>query len=182
MTALLIGLASALVAGLAALFLAAFLAAPRGIPAAALLRLYPDVLRLLMALAKDRRVATSVRWRILVAVAYNLQPLNLIPDFVPVIGFADNIIVTAWAVRGAIRKSGTDLVFSHWPGDRAGLLVVCRLCRLPTRESPAEGESAAPRTGHLGSENPPDRLLPEVRHGWKTAEYRVLLLGQLRLG
>ncbi len=140
MTTLLVGLGSALLAGLAALFLAAFLAAPRGLPAAALLRVYPDLVRLLIALAKDPRVAASVRWRLLVAVAYNIQPLNLIPDFIPVIGFADNMIVTAWAVRSAIRKSGPALVSSCWPGDPAGFQLVCRLCRLPVVPAPRLGD------------------------------------------
>jgi uncharacterized membrane protein YkvA (DUF1232 family) len=136
-TALLIGLGSALLAAFAALFLAALIAAPRGMPAAALLRVYPDLVRLMIALSKDNRVGTSVRWRLLVAVAYNVQPLNLIPDFVPVIGFADNLVVTGWAIRSAIRKSGADVVSSHWPGDWAGFALVCRLCRLPAAQVPA---------------------------------------------
>ena len=65
-------------------------------------------------------------------------PGDPIPDFIPVIGFADNVVVTAWAVRSAIGKAGPAVVLSHWVGSRAGFAVVCRLCRL--RISPEEIE------------------------------------------
>jgi uncharacterized membrane protein YkvA (DUF1232 family) len=85
---------------------------------------------LLASLSRDRRVGRAVRWRLLVALAYNAQPFNVIPGFVPVIGFADNVVVTAWAVRSAIRTPGSAVVLRNWSGSRAGFAVVCRLCRL----------------------------------------------------
>lgn len=142
-TALLAGLASALAAAIAALFLAARIAAPRDMPRAALLRLYPDLLRLLVGLARDKRVGTPVRWRLMVALAYNAQPFNLIPDFIPVVGLADNVIITAWAVRSAIRKSGADVVRSHWRGGPASFALVCRLCRLAVPPEPRVGDESA---------------------------------------
>jgi uncharacterized membrane protein YkvA (DUF1232 family) len=90
-----VGLATSLVAAVAALLIAAALARPRGLTAGDLLPVYPDVVRLLARLSKDRRVGRAVRWRLLVALVYNAQPINLIPDFVPVVGLADNIAVTA---------------------------------------------------------------------------------------
>ena len=111
-------------------FPAAALARPRGLSPADLLRVYPDLVRLLVSLSRDRRVGRAVRWRLLVALVYNAQPFNLIPDFIPVIGFADNVVVTAWAVRSAIRRAGPAVVLSNWSGSRAGFALVCRLCRL----------------------------------------------------
>ena len=130
MATLAIGLATSLVAAAAALLVAAACARPRGLPLAGLLRVYPDLVRLLASLSRDRRVGRAVRWRLLVALVYNTQPFNLIPDFIPVIGFADNVVVTAWAVRSAIGKAGPVVVLSNWTGSRAGFAVVCRLCRL----------------------------------------------------
>jgi uncharacterized membrane protein YkvA (DUF1232 family) len=137
-----VGLATSLVAAAAALLVAAVLARPRGISAIELLRLYPGLVRLLARLSKDRRIGRAVRWRLLVALAYNVQPINLIPDFVPVIGLADNIVVTAWAVRSAIRKSGPAVVLSNWCGSRAGFALLCRLCRLNVQYAEAEQEQA----------------------------------------
>jgi uncharacterized membrane protein YkvA (DUF1232 family) len=128
--ALAVGLATSLVAAVAALLIAAALARPRGLSAGDLLRVYPDLVRLLARLSRDKRVGRAVRWRLLVALVYNAQPINLIPDFVPVVGLADNIAVTAWAVRSAIRKSGPAVLLSNWRGSPASLDLLCRLCRL----------------------------------------------------
>jgi len=141
--AALIGLATAVVAAFAALLAAAVFAAPKNARKADLLWLYPDLVRLLVGLSRDRRVAWPVRWRLLVAAAYNVQPINLIPDFVPVVGLADNVVVAAWAVRGAIRRSGPEVVLSHWHGNPASFAVVCRLCRLDAHSAGAQPEPAA---------------------------------------
>jgi uncharacterized membrane protein YkvA (DUF1232 family) len=137
-TAALIGLATAIAAAVAALGVAAALMAPRGMSAAELLLVYPQLVRLLVSLSKDKQVARQVRWRLLVALAYNAQPINLIPDFIPVIGLADNVVVIAWAVRSAIRKSGPEVVLRNWSGSPAGLSLLCRLCRIKVLlETPA---------------------------------------------
>jgi uncharacterized membrane protein YkvA (DUF1232 family) len=133
-----VGLATSLVAVIAAVLIAAALGRPRGVSAGELLRLFPDLVRLLASLSKDRRVSRTVRWRLLVALAYNAQPINLIPDFVPVIGLVDNIMVAAWAVRSAIRKSGPAIVLSNWSGTPAGFALLCRLCRLNAADEETE--------------------------------------------
>lgn len=133
---MLVSLATAVGAAIAVLLVAAVVAAPRDMPAADLLRVYPDLVRLLVSLSKDKRVARPVRWRLLVALAYNAQPFNLIPDFIPVIGLVDNVVITAWAIRGAIRTSGGDIVLSHWRGSPASFSLLCRLCRLKTTTRP----------------------------------------------
>ena len=126
-----VGLATSLVAAAAALLTVAALVRPRGVSAGEVLRVCPDSVRLLANLSKDRRAGRAVRWRLLVALAYNAQPVvNVIPDFVPVIGLADNVVITAWALRSAIRKSGPAVVSSNWPGTRAGFALLCRLCQL----------------------------------------------------
>lgn len=143
-TALLVGLATALAAAFIILLVAAAVAAPRDMPATEVLRVYPDVLRLLIRLSRDPRVSRPVRWRLLIAVAYNVQPINLIPDFIPVVGMLDNVVVTAWAVRSAVRRSGPEVVFSLWRGSPAGFALLCRLCRLSADPRPAEPAPARP--------------------------------------
>ena len=63
------GLATSLIAAAAALLIAAAVVRPRDLSAGGLLRLYPDVVRLLVSLSKDQRVGRAVRWRLLVALA-----------------------------------------------------------------------------------------------------------------
>jgi uncharacterized membrane protein YkvA (DUF1232 family) len=143
-TTLLVGLASALAAAFIILLVAAAVAAPRDMPATEVLRVYPDVLRLLIRLSRDPRVCRPVRWRLLIAVAYNVQPINLIPDFIPVVGMLDNVVVTAWAVRSAVRRSGPEVVFSLWRGSPAGFALLCRLCRISAQPQPAEFAAGPP--------------------------------------
>ena len=144
MTALLIGLATALAAAFVALIVAAVAAAPAGMPAADLLRVYPDLFRLLVSLSKDKRVARSVRWRLLVALAYNVQPINLIPDFIPVVGLADNVVITAWAIRSALRRSGAEVVLCHWRGSPASFTLLCRLCHFHMQPKLSAGDNLEP--------------------------------------
>ena len=139
MTTLLIGLPTALAAAFVALIVAAVAAAPAGMPKADLLRVYLDLVRLLVSLSKDRQIARPVRFRLLVALIYNVQPINLIPNFIPVAGLADNVVITAWAVRSALRKSGAEVVLGHWQGSPASFILLCRLCHLHVPpELPAE--------------------------------------------
>jgi uncharacterized membrane protein YkvA (DUF1232 family) len=66
----------------------------------------------------------------MIAVAYNAQPINLIPDFVPVIGLLDNVLVVGWALRSTIRGAGRESIDRHWNGSPDGLATLYRLIRL----------------------------------------------------
>jgi uncharacterized membrane protein YkvA (DUF1232 family) len=130
MLGILIGLASVVLVGWAVLAIAVARARPDDGVAGGALRLLPDTLRLLRNLAGDRTLPRSVRWRLAIALVYNIQPINLVPDFIPVIGVVDNLVVTAWALRSALKTAGPDAVARHWTGTDQGLRVVCRLVGL----------------------------------------------------
>ena len=53
------------------------------------LRLVPDVLRLLRRLAGDKTLPRGVRVRLWLLLAYLAMPIDLVPDFIPVLGYAD---------------------------------------------------------------------------------------------
>jgi uncharacterized membrane protein YkvA (DUF1232 family) len=91
------------------------------------LRLLPDVVRLVRRLAADRSLPRSVRTRLWLLLAYLLSPIDLVPDFLPVIGYADDVVVVAWALRSVVRRAGSAALERHWPGQPAGLAVVSRL-------------------------------------------------------
>lgn len=92
-----------------------------------LLRLAPDVVRLLGRLVRDRRLGWRVRGILVLLLVYLLSPIDLVPDFIPVIGYADDAIIVALALRLAVRRAGLPAVAEHWPGTAAGLEVVLRL-------------------------------------------------------
>src|SRR4051794_26747656 len=96
-----------------------------------LLRLAPDVVRLLKRLATDRTVPVGVRVWLGALLVYLISPIDLIPDFIPVLGYADDALVVAIALRFATRRAGSESIRRHWPGTPEGLSAVLRLAGLP---------------------------------------------------
>jgi uncharacterized membrane protein YkvA (DUF1232 family) len=94
------------------------------------LRILPDMLGLLRRIASDRSVPRGTRVRLWLLLAYLLFPLDLIPDFIPVIGYADDAVVTAIALRSIVRHAGEDAISRHWSGTPDGLAAVKRLAGL----------------------------------------------------
>jgi uncharacterized membrane protein YkvA (DUF1232 family) len=96
-----------------------------------LLRLLPDVLRLLRRLAADPGLPRGVRVRLWLLLGYLALPIDLVPDFVPVLGYADDAVVVALVLRSVVRRAGPEALEGHWPGTPEGLAALRRLVRLP---------------------------------------------------
>ena len=131
-------IALGIVAGLVLLWLTLavvlWLAKPDDIGLREAARLLPDLLRLLKRLAGDPAMPKGVRIRLVLLMAYLALPFDLIPDFIPVLGYADDAIIVALTVRSVARRAGPDALSKHWPGTPEGLDAVRRLCRLPASE------------------------------------------------
>jgi uncharacterized membrane protein YkvA (DUF1232 family) len=95
-----------------------------------LLRLLPDTVRLVSRLARDRSLPRGVRVRLWLLLAYLILPIDLVPDFIPVIGYADDAVVVALVLRSVVHRAGAEAVERHWPGTPDGLATVVRLARL----------------------------------------------------
>lgn len=91
------------------------------------LRLLPDLLTLLRRLTADRSMPRGIRVRLLLLLVYLASPIDLVPDFLPVIGYADDAIIVALVLRSVIRKAGNGPLERHWPGTPAGLALIRRL-------------------------------------------------------
>jgi uncharacterized membrane protein YkvA (DUF1232 family) len=96
-----------------------------------LLRLLPDVLRLVHRLAGDGTLPRGVRVRLWLLLGYLALPFDLVPDFVPVLGHADDAIVVALVLRSVVRHAGPVALDRHWPGTPDGLAALRRASRLP---------------------------------------------------
>lgn len=129
-TQILVGLGIALVISWVSLAVLVGVLRSRGEPVGDLVRVFPDALRLAANLYRDQTMPRTVRWRLRIALLYNIQPINLIPDFIPVIGFADNVVVLVWALRSTVRIAGPDAVALHWTGSPASLAALYRVLRL----------------------------------------------------
>ena len=91
------------------------------------LRLLPDVLRLLRRLAADPTLPRGVRWRLGLTLAYLALPIDLVPDMIPVVGYADDVVVVALVLRSVVRAAGPEALDRHWPGTPPGLATLKRL-------------------------------------------------------
>ncbi|MFW6204100.1 MAG: YkvA family protein [Actinomycetota bacterium] len=134
----------ALVAVWLALVMVLLLVKPKRSLLAEVLRLLPDLLRLLRRLAADAGVPRRVRLRLGLLLAYLAIPIDLIPDFVPVLGYADDAIIVTLALRSTVRSAGLETVRTHWPGTDDGFAALCRLTGLPTGHTADAGDDPRP--------------------------------------
>lgn len=132
---LLIGIAAAVLLAWLALVIVLIVARPRGGLLREALRLLPDVLRLVRRLAADKTLPRGVRIRLGLLMAYLAVPIDLIPDFIPVLGYADDAVIVTAVLRSVVRHAGLDAVRKHWSGTDDGFTAVTRLTGLarPTR-------------------------------------------------
>jgi uncharacterized membrane protein YkvA (DUF1232 family) len=125
-----VGVAAALAVIWLALAITLWVAKPDDIGIQDMLRLLPDVLRLLKRLATDPQLPRGIRIALIVLLAFIASPIDLIPDVIPVIGFADDVIITALVLRWVTRTAGADALAEHWPGTPDGLDALRRMCGL----------------------------------------------------
>ncbi|GAB3179870.1 hypothetical protein GCM10027162_32930 [Streptomyces incanus] len=85
------------------------------------------------------------------------MPIDLVPDFIPVLGYADDAIVVAAVLCFVVRHAGADALARHWPGTDNGLTAVRRLTGLPPPRPMSTAVEDAP--------DPPEGGRGGVRHG-----------------
>ncbi len=114
-----------------ALVVALLAARPRGALLKEAIRLLPDTLRLLKDLATDATLPRGVRLRLWLLFAYLAMPFDLVPDFIPVLGYADDAILVALVLRSVVRRAGPQAVRRRWTGTDDGLAALWRVAGLP---------------------------------------------------
>jgi uncharacterized membrane protein YkvA (DUF1232 family) len=72
----------------------------------------------LRVLRKDPRVPRSAKLAVALAAVWVVSPIDLIPEFLPVIGPLDDVVVVALALRFAARRVPRDAIEQAWPGER----------------------------------------------------------------
>jgi uncharacterized membrane protein YkvA (DUF1232 family) len=90
-------------------------------------RFLPNLALLFKGLLADPRVPRRSKVLLVVGAAWIASPIDLIPEFLPVVGPLDDALVAALVLRYVVRAAGRDVVLEHWRGDRA---VIDRLLDL----------------------------------------------------
>lgn len=94
--------------------------------AAVYLRLLPDLTRLVIRLVRDPRTPTRYRVGLVALGAWLVSPIDLIPDFLPVIGALDDVVLAALVLRWVGRGLGIERIEAAWPGSPEGLAILRR--------------------------------------------------------
>ena len=77
----------------------------------------PNLVLLFRGLAADSRVPRRARAALMVGAVYLALPIDLVPDFIPVIGHADDAIVAALVLRYVLGTTDRTVIYAHWRGD-----------------------------------------------------------------
>jgi uncharacterized membrane protein YkvA (DUF1232 family) len=89
----------------------------------------PDCAVLLKRLLRDPRVPRRTKLPIVLLVPYLASPIDLIPDFIPVLGQLDDAILMAVVLAYVVRLAGRGVVTELWPGSERGLRTVLVLAK-----------------------------------------------------
>lgn len=126
-----VNLLIAVVAGLALLWAALlflfWLLRPKGVPVSEIIRLVPDLLRLLRSIIADRNAPLDVRLVLIGLLVWIVSPIDLIPEFIPVIGPLDDVVVAVVALRYTRRRLGMDNIRARWVGTPEGFELLSRV-------------------------------------------------------
>jgi uncharacterized membrane protein YkvA (DUF1232 family) len=99
----------------------------------------PDCVLLGKRLLADPTVPRRAKIVVALLVAYLVLPVDLVPDFIPVAGQADDALVAALALRYALRYVSIESLKAHWPGPATSLQLVLRLAGKPARQEQPSG-------------------------------------------
>ena len=100
---------------------------PKGVPVRELLGLIPDVLRLLRSVIGDRSAPPDVRLVLVGLLAWIVSPIDLIPEFIPVLGPIDDVVVAVVAMRYVRRRVGVEDLRRRWTGTDDGFALLLRV-------------------------------------------------------
>ncbi len=95
-----------------------------------LLRALPDIVRTISGLAIDPVLPRAAKVALAAAVLYLISPIDLIPDFIPGLGYLDDVFVAAILVDGMLNYVNRGLVLKYWPGGPESLERIARSARV----------------------------------------------------
>ena len=114
---------------LAAIYAVAVLAlilAGRGVAARELALLLPNLILLFKDLLRDPRVPRGPKIVLAVGIVWLVSPIDLLPEFLPVIGPLDDAVVAALVLRHLVHRAGAEVVREHWRGEPDTLDLILR--------------------------------------------------------
>ena len=121
--------AIAILALLWALLVLALLLAGRRGAALELSTFIPNLAALFVGLGRDDRVPRRAKLALIAGGLYLAMPIDLVPDFIPIAGQADDAIVAAAVLRFVLASTERSVLYEHWHGDPRTLDRVLAIAR-----------------------------------------------------
>ena len=109
-----------------ALAVLALILAGRGVAARELALLLPNLILLFKDLLRDPRVPRGPKIVLAIGIVWLVSPIDLLPEFLPVIGPLDDAVVAALVLRHLVHRAGADVVREHWRGEPDTLALILR--------------------------------------------------------
>lgn len=100
---------------------------PKGVSARDLLGVIPDVVRLVRSVIGDSSAPLDVRVVLVGLLAWIVSPIDLIPEFIPVLGPLDDVVVAVVAMRYVRRRLGIEDLRRRWAGSDGGFALLLRV-------------------------------------------------------
>ena len=95
-----------------------------------LLKALPSLARLLARLVSDPLLPRTAKIALAAAMVYLASPIDLIPDFIPLVGYLDDLLIAAIVVDGIVNYVDRGLLLRYWPGTAQSLDTVARAARV----------------------------------------------------
>ena len=124
---MIVGIVVALALLWAALLVVFWVLRPKDIPVRELVRVVPDLVRMLRSVITDGDVPLDVRLVLVGLLVSTSSPIDLIPEFIPGLGPLDDVVVAIVALRYTRRRLGTESLRSRWPGTPDGFALLVRV-------------------------------------------------------
>ncbi len=90
----------------------------------------PSVMRAVVGLAADPSLPRATKIALAAAALYLASPIDLIPDFIPFLGYVDDLLLAALLLDGILNFVDRTLVLRYWPGNPESLEKVARVAHL----------------------------------------------------
>lgn len=78
--------------------------------------LIPDIAALLWRLFRDKRVELKTKVLVGGLLAYIASPIDIIPDFIPLVGKIDDVAIVLFAMNKIINEVPEELILANWTG------------------------------------------------------------------
>jgi uncharacterized membrane protein YkvA (DUF1232 family) len=124
---IIIGIVVGLVAVWAVFILLFWFLRPKGVPIGEVVRIVPDVVRMLRSIVGDPASPLDVRLVLVGLLVWLISPIDLIPEFIPVLGPMDDAVVAVIAIRFVRRRVGVAGMRARWPGTDEGFALLGRV-------------------------------------------------------